>query len=195
MRWGLRRSPGTSLTSTKKELLAALLILACPPDGTSISGCRDGVQSGACNAKCCVKKSRVTPPFCKQRPGAFQDGGPVFGSGKRTQKPARFMFVLLRGAPKMRRQKQVFFLPLFFVPFPSPPCRCFAGESLLEAAGILCLYEICRETNLLLEFGRDQHSIHHEAFARMCESARQTPPHEGEEARCQRCIDLRQHHL
>ena len=95
----------------------------------------------------------------------------------------------------MRRQKQVFFLPLFFVPFPSPPCRCFAGESLLEAAGILCLYEICRETNPLLEFGRDQHSIHHEAFARMCESARQTPPHEGEEARCQRRIDLRQHHL
>lgn len=87
------------------------------------------------------------------------------------------------------------FLAPFFVPFPSPPCRCFAGESLLEAAGILCLYEICRETNPLLEFGRDQHSIHHEAFARMCESARQTPPHEGEEARCQRCIDLRQHHL
>lgn len=114
------------------------------------------------------------------------------GNGPKNQ-PASCSFYcegLQNAAPKTG-----LFLAPFFVPFPSPPCRCFAGESLLEAAGILCLYEICRETNPLLEFGRDQHSIHHEAFARMCESARQTPPHEGEEARCQRCIDLRQHHL
>ena len=50
---------------------------------------------------------------------------PFFGSGKRTQKPARFMFVLLRGAPKCGAKNRFFSCP-FFCPIsvPTVPLLC-----------------------------------------------------------------------